>query len=349
MKLLKLSGLVPAAMMAVALTACGGNKPDIDQVKADFENPSGSVKDEQAVAGVAGKRDASNGALGVIGGGVPGASLTAYGKKSALEKLSPMNLFGARTVALKNIFATNGIQRGALRAAQFEGDAGGCGDSPEAQQAFESLFQDLYAQAASGSSSVEGDASFSLDVSSCSGGEATGTINVDLTIKAEQTGENSGSFEMTYEMELVDLCETGGEQVCVNGNMIMQASMQGAENSGNLEFIQAYDLEAKSAAGDAVKAKGGVRFGVFGDENGGTAKVEYLFYAKSTSGEEVSFVLEIVVNSDGSATLKYKGSDGELECSQDASGNGMCTGNGPDGAIELSWTEEEADAFAELE
>src|SRR5262245_33029707 len=95
-----MSGLVPTTILAVAVTACGG--PDIDKVKADFENPSGSTTDKSGVIAAQGKQSAAgnNSALSLAGGGVPGFGLTATGRGSGFAKIAPRTVFGAKLLNL---------------------------------------------------------------------------------------------------------------------------------------------------------------------------------------------------------------------------------------------------------
>jgi hypothetical protein len=72
--------------------ACGG--PDIDQVKADFDNPSGSTTDKNSVMSASSQANASGSVRSLGASGVPGQSLTAKGKLRQFGEISMMKRYG---------------------------------------------------------------------------------------------------------------------------------------------------------------------------------------------------------------------------------------------------------------
>lgn len=343
MVLRKISG---AAVLttALALTACGGG-PDIDQVRADFDNPSGSTKDKTGVLAANGKRDASESALRLTTG-VPGASggLTAAGKAHGLDKIAPRALWEQKLRSLYNQrMATEGR---ALRMAQDEEPIGGddfgsgCQDSPEAQAAFQELVTDLGVDAANplGGSTADASAEYTQDLASCSGGALTGTLEVAIEVELEE-----GKMRFAIEQGFVEVCEAEGAKTCINGTFIMEATMAGSGTGedGSLEFLTAWELDAtwtEDGAELSASTKGGIRMAVDNQMFG----LEYLVYCKDSAGEEVSYVLRFQVNADGSMSLEYKGADGEMSCSVTSDGNGQCTGDS-----EMTWTDAEYDGVVE--
>jgi hypothetical protein len=351
MKIRMLNSLVPAAVLAIAFAGCGGDddKPDINQVKEDFSHPSGSVSDKQAIVGVASEREASSPALALAAGGIPGFGLTSA-KQRGFATLAPIRTYAPALNSLREAVRQRGLNRQGLSVAQFGGGAGNCDDSAEAKAAFEDLQKDIVAQAQSGSTEISGSASFEVDLASCSQGEMTGNMAVSINLHAEQTGANSGAFTYNVTMGFDKVCETKDKKTCIDGTFVLEASISTTgQNAGKLEYVQAWELSASwNEEGRAITAdtKGGIRLAYEGTNSNGSGQLQYLFYVKDSTGREVSFVLEITANSQGEATLKYKGSDGELTCTQKADGSGSCTGTG--GAA-INWTAGDLDAAVEAQ
>lgn len=354
MRLRNLSGLIPA-LASCALAACGGG-PNIDQVKADFENPSGSVNDKDAVVAAAGNQNASAPALAMVGGGVPGLSLTATGKRSAFAQIAPERMHGSAINGIRNYFGVSGRTIRSLSEAQvddlgdFEDDGdsfgNGCDDAPEAKAAVNEALQDLIGDAALGGRSASGSASYSIDLSTCSGGELTGIVNDEIEIDVESDGQGGGSFRFKITREMVNVCETGGGKACVSGTFLLEVSARGfaQQSFGQAETIAAWELTA-TMDGKTLETKGGVRVELEGNETSGRARIEILAYAKASTGEEVSFVLTIEGNSStGEVTLSYRGRDGQIYCTAHADGSGECRATNSDGAQAiLTWTAAEYD------
>lgn len=323
-----------ALTASFALTACGGG-PDIDQVRADFDNPSGSTKDKTGVMAANGKRDASESALN-LATGVPGSAggLTAAGKFPGIQKVAPRVLWEEN---LRNLYNRKmAVEGQSLRVAQCQvpgGDAG-CANSPEANEAYLKLLQQLGVDAENPLAGGSGNASVSYtqDLGSCSGGDLTGTMEVSLEVTVE-----TGKLSFTIEQEFSSACETEGAQTCIDGSFVMEASLTGTPEGGEgtFEFLTAWVLDAtwqENGAQLSASTKGGIRLA----GGNGMFAIEFLIYCKDSNGEEVSYVLRYRVNADGSSVLEYKGADGELSCTVTADGNAQCTGS-----AEMAWTDAE--------
>ena len=329
----KLASALPATLL---LVACGGG-PDINQVKADFNSPSGSVKNKDGMAAASGSLDASGSAVVVGGGGVPGQSLTAFGKNTGLWQLNARHAWGARAVALRDYL--NGKSSQALSEAQFEGE--GCDNTPEAQEAFNDLTADLATDLVFGGSKINGSASYSQDFSTCSGGELSGTAKIKIEFEAEQTGDDSGRFAFTVTYGFDNVCElTTDEKACLTGTMIIEAEAEGAGDFGALTFTSAWELDAtwtEDGVERSATIKGGIRSSLEGDGSTGSAKIEVINYVTTPEGEEWSYVWEFegAFNGlEGTATVSCRGSDGSVTCTIDDTG-GSCTAS--DGSS-VTWT-----------
>src|SRR5688500_43339 len=78
--------ITATACFSLALAACGGSKaPPIDQIKEDFNSPSGSTADKQGVAGAYSKQSNSGSAASVAAGGFTGGG---FGLTNAADKFS---------------------------------------------------------------------------------------------------------------------------------------------------------------------------------------------------------------------------------------------------------------------
>lgn len=125
----------------------------------------------------------------------------------------------------------------------------------------------------------------------------------------------------------------------------MEASAQSLDLSGglgSLEFITAWELNGQwneDGAQRQASLRGALR--LVASNTGGTdfGSIEYLFYVQTPDGTEASYILSITAESsgpNGTATLEIRGSDGELTCTINSDGSGMCTG-----AFDHTWTQEE--------
>lgn len=343
----KIAGLAPAFVLSATVAACGGEDgPNVNQVRQDFANPSGSVNDKAALMDATGNRNSSNAALALAGGGVPGQSLTSVDAR-AFSLISPSRIHGRQIDAFSRFFASHGRSMQSLSTAQFSGDvSASCDEAGEAAAAYTAALEDFQRDALTGGSSASGSASYSLDVGSCSGGALTGTLEGSLEISAEADG-NGGSFVIRVTQKLNHVCEVGGAQACLDGSMVYEAAGTGNQAGGSFDSIAAWQLTAswtEDGAPMSVETKGGIKWSASGTQTGGTFKVEYLLYAKSSAGEEVSFVLEIEATGGedgGSVTWRYRGADGEASCTISSDGAGECTG--PAGTVTWSSSEYEAE------
>ncbi|MCK6550759.1 hypothetical protein L6R52_33285 [Myxococcota bacterium] len=340
--------LLPTALCAVTVTACGSSGPDLDQVRKDFANPTGSISDRTALMDATGKREASGPALALAGGGIPGQSLTAADARG-LGQLAPMQLHGRHMERVRYALSKTGRSLSGLAAADAELPGDGdysntCAESPEATAAFEQAYEALIRDAAGGGSSASASASYSIDVSSCAA-NMTGTLSIDLEISVEASSANSGSMRFKVTQKYEDVCEVGGESRCIDGTFVMEASASSdGMTTGAFETISAWELTASwvdAGTTHTASTKGGIRMSFEGEGEQGSFSIEYLVYAENAQGEEVSFVLEISADSEGQAALVYRGADGSLECHVEESGAGTCTAVGSNGTETVTWTAEE--------
>lgn len=323
--------LIPTTILAVAVTACGG--ADIDKVKADFENPSGSTQDKNGVIAANGKQQAagSNSALSLAGGGVPGLGLSTTGSGAKFAKISPRTVFGSKMVNI----AAAGLKRSELRVAQSEAS---CFDSSE----LEEKSGELQAAVATGGK-AEASVSMSVNMADCDPG-MSGSLDLDMNMKVD-------GAKISYDVEYTfsNVCETASGD-CVDGAMAQEAFIDFSSADmtnlfGSIKSVSAWDLTAtytnEKGVQETITSKGGLRIGFSSNAGGESAEIEYLNYVKSSSGEEVSYVLTLkaTTGQDGKLTISIRGSDGSLECTfTEATGEGMCTdGNGNT----VSWTEAE--------
>lgn len=342
----KLGYSLPASL-SLMLIACGGG-PDIDKVKADFENPTGSVNNREAVMASNSGREGSGPATSVAGGGVPGFSLTATGKAVGLQKLNMRRAWEVRARTLRD-YLNGSVSRQALTEQQFE--SSGCDDSPEAQAAYEELVNDLFKDAVNplnGNKKVSGEASYKVDLSSCSGGALSGSAEITIKIEAETSGEESGRFAFTVEYSLVEACELNTEAMaCLDGSLIMEAEAisEGANNFGRLTFTSAWELsgtwndEGKPHEGTL---KGGLRTLFEGDGDQGQVKIEYLNYV-NVDGEEWSYVWTFEADND-SVSWECRGKDGSVSC-EITETSASCMGE--NGSEAFSWTAEDEAALGD--
>jgi hypothetical protein len=311
---MKLHQLGTLAFFTLGLTTACGSGVDIDRLRADFDNPSGSVANKDAVLAATMQKNASGPALALGSGGLPGA-LSVDGRSSALANLSRRSTMERRARAVLEQRLGRGAD-GLSRAALAE--AGGCDDAAAAMSAWTSL-------GAGG-----GSASYELDLSACSGGELTGKVSVEIEVDGDIRGGT-----VTLEQTFVGVCEVGGRESCLDGTMVMEAK---GDQSG-FQFTIGWNFDARWNEGGralATKTKGGMRMG--GTEQ--SASFEYLVYVTAPDGTEYSFIFELSADDSG-ARFAIRGEDGKIECTVDAEGAGMCTGTG--GSV--SWTAEELAAL----
>jgi hypothetical protein len=322
MEIRRASGILGAAFISIGLVACGG--PDIDKVKADFQNPSGKTSDKSGVIAAQGKQSSSSGAMQVGVGGVPGLGgdgLTAVGKDKGFVKASAARLMIPQAERIRSLVQKTPVRQFALDIAQAEG--GDCGDA----EATAALGEDLAVDAADGEAS--GSFSFSVDFSSCAGSGLTGKATYNVDYEVSQT-----AFDMTVSLDFDAVCQENGD--CITGSMLMNMNADGGVGAaGSFETITAWDLTA-TTDGKEITTKGGIKMGF--DDLG--SSIEILVYVNTADGEEWSYVLKATQGFNGEGMLEIRGSDGNATCTWHADGNGQCTGDA--GALE--WTAEESDA-----
>lgn len=338
MQLQKISGMGLSAVLTLGMIACGGG-PDIDQVKQDFDNPTGSTKDKNAVMSASSQASASGSVRSLGASGVPGGQgLTAIGKIRGFDEVSVFNRYASQIERDYYRFMKN--ESRALRTAQFES----CGGA-EAEAAFGDLYRELGVDAAlGGGDSASASASFEMNLDACGDGSVTGAVKVEIEI---ELSENYFYYRITE--ELSNVCETTGDKACLDGTLLMEAeaSVDASGQAGELSFIVAWEVDGtweENGAKRAASVKGGVRTKIGGNGDMGFASVEYLVYAMTPDGDEYSFVYEISANWDGvgggQGMLKITGTDGTLECTYTAE-MVSCTGSG-----DISWTPDEEIALS---
>lgn len=329
--------LVP--LVPLFAVACGGG-PDLEQVKKDFQSPSGSVGNKESVVAANGKRDAGGPAIALAGGGVPGAALTARGTGSALEELNAYRTFADRARSL-NAALRAGKKEQALRTSQATDIGARCSDSEVAREAYSEMLSDLFLDAINPlGGDLNGSADYELDLSSCSEGQLTGRLAVEIEVTL---AENRFAFKVTEDFD--NVCELSGAEACVTGTLIMEAA---ADNTGsdasNFNFVTAWELDTRwndNGTPREASVSAGLRIGSVQDGMNATTTVEYLFYVTPPDGDQVSYVFRLTADEMGNATFEIRGADGSLSCAIMPEG-GTCTSIGGDGTATLTWTRDEA-------
>lgn len=285
--------IATTALFALGLAACGSNAPTVDQVKEDFNSPSGSTKSKQSVAGAYSKQSNSNTAASFAAGGFAGGGFGLTEKRAGdvvrLTAINPfINYMKARTVGVRGF------------------------NLAEAQDA--SCFDP---SSVSGSGDASGGSfSVTVDLGACGDG-ATGTLTMDGEIEVDET---AGTFKFNVEATYDQVCTTD-PAACIDGSMVMESE---SSLTGTASFFAGWFFTI-TEDGKTYETKGGIRL----DADGGTgaASVEYLIYVKDENGQEVSLVLEATVDGQGNSTLKITGSDGSISCTANADGSGSCEGD----------------------
>lgn len=340
--MIKRSLLASSCIWAATLVACGG--PDIEKVKADFESPSGSTKDQNGVIAATSKRDGSSGVMALGAGGVPGQGLTAARPRRAFDQANIGRTWGPRAEALRDMLVTRQIPE---QRSQNLGPSA-CDNSPEARAAYEEMVSGFVGDTLGAalnpfSDTISGSASYTQDFSSCSNGELTGSADIELEY---EFSENRFRFAVTYNLD--NLCETTGDQACISGEMIAEALIEGDDLMGQISFTTAWQVDG-SWTDEGVRREatlgGGVRLKVTGNQDGsGTATLQYLVYVNTPDGDEYSYVWEVVAEGDGqgngTVTWRCRGSDGSIDCRADENG-GMCTATDSSGTVVVTWTREQ--------
>ena len=320
MKRTNILGLAAVSSLSLGLVACGGGL-DIDQVRHDLDNPSGSVSNQQAVMAVDAKRTGSGPALDLTIGGVPGQGLTAEGK-GALSRLSVRNWESRARLAHK--IALAGDAKLATQAQGLVADT--CTNGPEAQQAYNDLFTDLLADAIF-DSSPNGSASFTVDLAECSDGALTGSMKIELEIKLEE-----GRSEFTVKESFDNACDTTDARACVNGEVLLSAVASDMSGTEAAEIIYAWDLSAtwtEDGVERSASVGGGMRLLAESTGSSALASFEVLFYVDTPEGQRYGYVWRWVAESSdmgGTVTWSLRGADGEITCTADET-MVSCTGD----------------------
>ncbi len=335
MQLHKVSWMGLSAVLATGMIACGGG-PDIDQVKEDFDNPSGSTQDKNAVMSASSQASASGSVRSLGASGVPGQGLTAIGKVRGFDEINMLKRYAP--VIEREYYRNFRHESAPLRAAQFDS----CGGA-EAEAAAEEIARELSVDAVLGGGSASASASFEMNLDACDAG-VTGTVKVEMEVEFSQD-----YFYFRVTEELQNVCEIEGDRACLDGTLLMEAEAQtdASGEAGELSLIVAWEVDGtweEDGARRAASVKGGVRTKVGGNGTSGYGSVEYLVYAMTPEGEEYSFVYEISANWDGvgggEGTLLIRGKDGQLECNYTAE-MVSCTGSG-----NINWTADEEIALS---
>jgi hypothetical protein len=325
-----------------AVVACGGG-PDIDQVKKDFESPSGSVGSKDTVIAANGEREAGGPAIALAGGGVPGAALTS--NDPGLASLNVMRNFGERARSLYRGLRS-GSKEQALAVSQVDpGER--CADSEVARMAYEEMITDLFLDALNPlGGDLNGSADYEIDLGTCSEGQLTGRLAVEIEVTL---ADNRFEFKVTEEFD--EVCETNETAACVSGELIMEASANSTgESADNFTFVTAWELDTKwndNGTSREATISGGLRIASMTMGTAQTSSIEYLFYVNDAEGEQVSYVWRLTADEMGNVTFDIRGRDGSLSCAISNDG-GMCTAVGGDGTVTLTWTAAEAASLSEV-
>lgn len=296
--------IATTALFALTLAACGSKTPSIDQVKADFESPSGSTKSKQSVAGAYAKQNSSGPATSFAAGGFAGggfgltqAGPGAFTRQNVVNPL--LSYIRARALGVK-----------------YQGLS-------EAQDS--SCFDQSNVSGSGSADGTSGSVSYSVDLGACSGGALTGQLTVDAEFELDQA---AGILHYEVEQTMDQVCSTEPAS-CVDGTMTMEMDL----NFNDLTGQGASNLVAGwfftiTEDGKTYETKGGMRLDA--DSASGATKFEYLVYVKDENGQEVSLVISFEDDGMGNSSLKITGSDGSISCTANADGSGSCDGD-------LSW------------
>jgi hypothetical protein len=304
----KTLGLAAVTSLSLGLVACGGGL-DVEQVRHDLDSPNGSVANQQAVMAVDAKRTGSGPALDLAVGGVPGQALTAEGK-SRLSRLTVRNWETWAKAAYQAVKAkdiTIGRQAQGLVADT-------CTNGPEAQAAYEELLQDLLADAFF-DSTPNGSASYTVDLAACSGGELTGSMTIELTMKLEEN-----RFEFTVKEHFDNACDTTAAAVCVSGDLLLSAVAEDMAANESVEIIYAWELSStwsEDGASKSASVGGGMRLAAQSSASSSLASFEVLFYVTTPDGERYAYVWTLTAESTdmgGTVTWTLRGADGQISC-----------------------------------
>ncbi len=314
-----LSQLALAGALGATLVACGGSDtPSADKVRADFQSPSGSVKDKNQLAEASISKNASSD-LGALAGGLNfGLGLSSQ-KQTGLARLEFSKQYGGVLRQLQDV--VRGRSSRALSARNYSA----CTDGDQIANAMQSSL------AGSSGGSFE----YSVDLASCSSGELTGSMNIagefDVDVGAQE-------FTFTITQKFVAVCETSGDKKCVDGEFLTEATF--ANNA--IEMVAGWSATAtwtEDGKDRKIDSKGGFKLSGLGDDS--RASIEYLVYVTLDDGTEVSFVLSIQTSESGTV-IAYRGTDGSTQCTISSDGAGSCDGG-------LTWDEAFADAIEDAE
>ena len=300
--MMKMKPLLVGLCASALFVGCGTDGVDLDQVQEDFDNPSGSTQDQDALISAADKLEGTTTGLETafvnpFGGGF---GLTA--QRTNIARFHPQRLAHP---LLRWAYARVGISRQFLG----EDDIGEC-------------INDQILSGVSGNVTP-------------SGGEASFDVTIDL---GDCTSDASGSISMSGSMELTEnslrmdleytydeVCITIGNQACIDGTVVAEMNSDSLLG-GSIDMIMGWNFAASwkddSSKSRSIDTKGGLR--IQADKNQGA--LEYLVYVRNSAGDEVSYVLRIAANAEG-ASITIKGNDGEVSCNFLADGSGSCSGS----------------------
>ncbi len=313
-----LSQLALVGALGATFIACGSDVPKADRVRADFQSPSGSVKDKSQLAEASISQDASSD-LGVLAGGLNiGLGLSSQ-KQTGLARLEFSKQYGGVLRLLQDVL--QGRSSRALSARDFSA----CTDGDQISSAMQNSLS---------SAGTSGSFDFSIDLATCSSGELTGQMSVSGEFDVD-TGAQKFTFTLTQKFTAV--CETGGDKKCVDGEFLTEATFA----NDTIEMVAGWAATAtwtEDGKARKIDSKGGLKLSGLGDDSG---KVEYLVYVSLDDGTEVSFVLSIETSQSGTV-IAYRGTDGNTQCTISSDGSGSCDGG-------ITWDETFADAIEDAE
>jgi hypothetical protein len=340
-----LSNLGITVGLVAGVAACSGPNtgPNVDQVKADFDNPSGSAKDQQGVAATAGAQDnlESTGGAGFTGGGVPGFSLRAEGLvQTGFAPLIPHNLFADQIAELQDLvlgkqsFDLSGMSGMGSGASPSGSIISQCVSSKDVQQKFASQLQGA-ASDLKKSGHASFDISTTVDFSNCPNSGYTGSFDIELKGDINERAP-SASVTLEVSVNLHTACQTASG-VCIDGGIAEEDVINGSatvlspnaggarSGSGSISYLVAWDFTATKDS-QTITEKGGSRVSLSGANGMRDASVELLFYVANSERQLVSYVLKVSADSNGTVTLELRCKDGNLTCTKMADGSAMCMG-----------------------
>lgn len=315
-----LSQLALVGALGATFIACGGSDvPKADRVRADFQSPSGSVKDKSQLAEASISQGASSD-LGALAGGLNiGLGLSSQ-KQTGLARLEFSKQYGGVLRQLQDVL--QGRSSRALSARDYSA----CTDGDQISSAMQNSLS---------SAGTSGSFDFSIDLATCSSGELTGRMAVSGEFDVDAGAQK---FTFTLTQKFTAVCETSGDKKCVDGEFLTEATFA----NDTIEMVAGWSATAtwtEDGKARKIDSKGGLKLSGLGDDS--RSSIEYLVYVTLDDGTEVSFVLSIQ-SSESGTVIAYRGTDGSTQCTISADGSGSCDGG-------LTWDEAFADAIEDAE